>query len=72
MLAVVKGHLEVVKAMMKEDPSLMSLSNGSGTTVIHWALEEDHHCSAIFVVYVVLCLLLLTSVELLLLVTNAL
>ena len=50
MLAVEKGHLEVVKAMMKEDPGLMSLSNGSGTTVIHWALEEGHHRSAFFVV----------------------
>ena len=48
MLAVVKHRLEVVKAMMKEDPGLMSLSMGSGTTVIHWALEQSHHCCSAF------------------------
>ena len=48
MLAVVKHRLEVVKAMMKEDPGLMSLPMGSGTTVIHWALEQSHHCCSAF------------------------
>ena len=48
MIAVVKHRLEVVKAMMKEDPGLMSLSMGSGTTVIHWALEQNQHCCSAF------------------------
>jgi len=48
MIAVEKGHLDVVKAMMKKDPGLMSLQVGSGTTVIHWALEEGQHRSAFF------------------------
>ena len=48
MLAVEKDNVEVVKAMMKEDPGLMSLAVGSGTTVIHWALEEGHHRNAFF------------------------
>ena len=48
MLAVEKDNVEVVKAMMKEDPDLMSLPVGSGTTVIHWALEEGHHRNAFF------------------------
>ena len=48
MIAVEKGHLEVVKAMMKKDPGLMSLQVGSGTTVIHWALEEGQHRSTFF------------------------
>ena len=48
MIAVEKGHLDVVKAMMKKDSGLMSLQVGSGTTVIHWALEEGQHRSAFF------------------------
>ena len=48
MIAVVKGHMDVVKVMMKEDPGLMSMPVGSATTVIHWAQEEGHHCHAFF------------------------
>ena len=48
MIAVEKGHLEVVKAMMKKDPDLMLLSVGSGSTVIHWALEKGYSRSAFF------------------------
>ena len=48
MLAVVKCRLEVVKAMMKKDSNFMSLPMGSGKTVIHWALEEGHHCCSAF------------------------
>ena len=60
MLAVEKDNVEVVKAMMKEDPGLMSLAVGSGTTVIHWALEEGHHRNAFFkVLCFCLCLSLL-------------
>ena len=40
MLAVDKGHWEVVKFMMKEEPGLVSLSIGS---VAHWNLGKDHH-----------------------------
>ena len=50
MLAVKKGHSEVVKAMMKEKPELVSSQLGSGSTVIHWALEECQ-CSAFFKVF---------------------
>lgn len=48
MIAVAKNHLEVVKAMIKKDPGLVSLPMGSGSTVVHWALEEGHHRSAFF------------------------
>ena len=48
MMAVEKGHLEVVKAMIKKDPGLVSLPVGSGSTVIHWALEKGHSRSAFF------------------------
>ena len=54
MLAVEKDNVEVVKAMMKEDPGLMSLAVGSGTTVIHWAQEEGHHRNAFFKVQLLL------------------
>ena len=54
MIAVVKGHMDVVKAMMKEDPGLMSMPVGSGTTVIHWAQEEGHHRNAFFKVQLLL------------------
>ena len=48
MIAVEKGHMEVVNAMEKKDPDLASFSVGSGSTMIHWALEESHHCSDFF------------------------
>ena len=48
MLAVEKNHLEVVKAMIKKDPGLVSLSMGCGSTAIHWALEEGYNRSAFF------------------------
>ena len=48
MIAVEKGHLEVVKVMIKNDPGLMSMPLGSGSTVIHWALEKGHSRSAFF------------------------
>ena len=48
MIAVEKGHLEVMKAMMRKDPDLVSLPMGSGSTVIHWALEKGHHRNAFF------------------------
>ena len=48
MLAIEKGHMDVVKAMMKKDPDLMSMQMGSGSTVIHWALEKGHGHSAFF------------------------
>ena len=51
MIAVEEGHLEVVNAMMEKDPGLVSLPMGSGSTMIHWALEKDHHRSAFFKVY---------------------
>ena len=51
MIAVEKGHLKVVNAMMEKDPGLVSLPMGSGSTMIHWALEKDHHRSAFFKVY---------------------
>ena len=54
MIAVVKGHMDVVKVMMKKDPGLMSLAVGSGTTVIHWAQEEGHHRNAFFKVQLLL------------------
>ena len=50
MLAVKKGHAEVVKAMMEGKPKLVSSKLGSGSTVIHWALEECQ-CSAFFKVF---------------------
>ena len=59
MLAVEKGHLEVVKAMVKKDPGLVSMPVGFGSTMIHWALEEGHHRNAFFKVCFLLsyCLL---------------
>ena len=48
MIAVEKGHLEVVKAMMKKNPDLVSSSTGFKSTVIHWALEKDTNRSAFF------------------------
>ena len=48
MIAVEKGHLGVVKAMMRKDPSLVSLSICFGSTVIHWALQKGHQRSAFF------------------------
>ena len=42
MIAVEKGHLDVVKAMMKKDPEIVLLPMGSGSTGIHWALEGDN------------------------------
>ena len=42
MIAVEKGHLEMVNAMMEKNPDLVSLSVGSDLTVIHWALEKDN------------------------------
>ena len=48
MMAIERGHLEVVKAMIKKDPGLVSLPVGSGSTVIHWALEKGHSLSAFF------------------------
>ena len=48
MVAVEKGHMEVVKAMEKQDPGLVSFSVGSGSTMIHWALEESHYQSDYF------------------------
>ena len=58
MLAV--ENVEVVKAMMKEDPDLMSLPVGSGTTVIHWALDEGHHQSAFFKVLCFVTLIIIS------------
>ena len=45
MLAVENGltHLNVAKAMLKRDPTLVSLTLESGLTVIHWALEKSQH-----------------------------
>ena len=48
MVAVEKGHLEAVKAMVKKDPGLMSFSVCSQSTAIHWALEEGHQRSVFF------------------------
>ena len=48
MIAVQKHHLEVVKAMIKKDPGLVSLPMGCGSTAIHWALEEGYNRSAFF------------------------
>ena len=48
MLAVEKCCLGVMKAMMEKDPGLLSSPMGSGTTVIHWALEQSHHCCSAF------------------------
>ena len=48
MIAVEKGHMEVVNAMIKKDPNLISMPLGSGSTVIHWALEKGHSRSAFF------------------------
>ena len=48
MLAVEKGNLEVVNAMMDQDPDLMSKRLGSGSTMAHWALKQGHHRSDFF------------------------
>jgi len=44
MLAIEKGpsHLDVAKAMVEIDPSLMSLKLSSGLSMTHWALEKGH------------------------------
>ena len=47
MMAIEKGHLEVVKAMIMKDPNLVTMQMGSGLTVIHWVLEKSHR-SAFF------------------------
>ena len=54
MLAIEKGHMDVVKVMMKSDPDLLSMPLGSGSTVIHWALEKGYSSSAFFKVFLVL------------------
>ena len=59
MIAVEKGHMEVVKALIKKDPGLVSFSIGSGSTMIHWALEESHHRSDFFKV----CFFIIFSVK---------
>ena len=48
MLAIEKGHSDVVKIMMEKDPDLVSLSVGSGSTVTHWALEKGHSRTTFF------------------------
>ena len=50
-LAVEKGNLEVVNAMMDQDPDLMSKPLGSGSTMAHWALKQGHHRSDFFKVW---------------------
>jgi len=57
MSAVEKGpsHLNVAKAMMRRDPTLVSLKLESGMTVIHWALEKDQHRDAFFKVDFCMC-----------------
>ena len=48
MLAVEKNNLEVVKAMMEENPHLVSSPVGSGSTMTHWALKQAHRRSDFF------------------------
>ena len=48
MVAVEKRNLEVVNAMMEENPDLVSMPLGSGSTMIHWALKQGHHRSDFF------------------------
>ena len=48
MIAVEKSHLEVAKILIRKDPGLMSMPLGSGSTVIHWALEKGCSRSAFF------------------------
>ena len=48
MLAIEKGHSDVVKMMMEKDLDLVCLSVGSGSTVTHWALEKGHSRTAFF------------------------
>ena len=48
MLAVEKGNLEVVKAMMDKDPGLVLSTVGYGSTMTHWALKQGHHRSDFF------------------------
>lgn len=62
MLAVKKGRAEVVKAMMEGKPELVSSKLGSGSTVIHWALEECR-CSAFFKVFIYLDVIIDTVIK---------
>ena len=48
MIALKKGNVEVMIAMMEKDPNLESLPVGSLSKMIHWALKEGHHQSAFF------------------------
>ena len=64
MVAVEKGHLEVAKILIREDPGLMSIPLGSGSTVIHWALEKGHSRSAFFEVCFFLLILSYQSLPL--------
>ena len=48
MLAVEKGHLDVVTAMISKDPDLVTWPVGFGSTMIHWALEDGHHRNTFF------------------------
>ena len=48
MLAVEKGHLDVVTAMIRKDPDLVTWPVGFGSTMIHWALEDGHHRNTFF------------------------
>ena len=48
MLAVEKGHLDVVTAMIRKDPDLVTWPVGFGSTMIHWALEGGHHRNTFF------------------------
>jgi len=43
-LAIEKGlsHLDVAKAMVEIDPSLVSLKLSSGLSMTHWALQKGH------------------------------
>ena len=51
MLAVEKDNLEVVKAMMEEDPDLVSSPVGCGSTMTHWVLKRGRHRSDLFKVW---------------------
>ena len=64
MIAIDKGHMEVVKAMEQKDPGLVSFSVGSGSTMIHWALEKSHHRSAYFKVYYIVSFAVIPIVSL--------
>ena len=57
MLAIEKGHLEVVKAMIMKDPSLVTMQlMGSGLTVIHWVLEKSHRSTFFKVCPLFMCM----------------